>query len=93
MIIKVKIHPNSKENKVISYDNNVLELRIKAPAIENKANKELINFLSKILNIEKRLILIKIGANSKNKLINIEKIDLDIDKIFSQYKTKKEIKD
>lgn len=73
MIIKVKIHPNSKENKIIKEDDEFLELKIKAPAIENKANKELIDFLSEHFNVSKSLITIKSGEHSKNKTININK--------------------
>lgn len=72
MIIKVKIHPNSKENKIISYSENLLEVRIKAPAIENKANKELVNFLSEYFKVNKNSVIIKKGEHSKNKTISIE---------------------
>ena len=73
MIIKVKIHPNSKENKIITQSDSFLELKIKAPAIENKANKELIDFLSEHFNVNKSSIRIKSGEHSKNKLIDIDK--------------------
>lgn len=72
MIIKVKIHPNSKENKIISYNEDLLEVRIKAPAIENKANKELVNFLSEYFKVNKNSVIIKKGEHSKNKTISIE---------------------
>lgn len=72
MIIEVHIQPNSNENKIIYKENNIFKIKIKAPAIENKANNELIKFLSKEFNLEKTLISIKSGKNSKKKLINIE---------------------
>lgn len=73
MIIKVKIHPNSKENKIITESDNFLELKIKAPAIENKANKELVDFLSEYFNVNKSSIRIKSGEHSKTKLIEVDK--------------------
>ena len=75
MILQVKIHPNSKENKIIKFNDNILELKIKAPAIEGKANKELIKYLSEIFNIKKSSINIKNGEHSKIKLINIDGLD------------------
>lgn len=71
MIIEVHIQPNSNENEIVSKENNIFKIKIKAPAIENKANIELIKFLSKELKVEKSLITIKSGKNSKTKLINI----------------------
>lgn len=71
MIIKVCIQPNSNENEIVSKENNIFKIKIKAPAIENKANNELIKFLSKEFKIERSLITIKSGKNSKTKLINI----------------------
>lgn len=74
MIIEVHIQPNSNENKIISKEGNIFKIKIKAPAIENRANIELIKFLSKEFNVEKSLITIKSGNNSKTKLLNIEKV-------------------
>ena len=71
MIIEVHIQPNSNENEIVSKENNIFKIKIKAPAIENKANNELIKFLSKEFKVEKSLITIKSGKNSKTKLINI----------------------
>lgn len=74
MIIKVKIQPNSKENKITeTLEDGTLRIKIKAPQIEGKANKELINFLSEEFKIAKSCIIIKTGASSRNKTIEILK--------------------
>lgn len=68
--LKIIVKPNSKENKILGYDENrkALKTAIAAHAEENKANKELIKFISKLL---KRKIKIKAGLKSKEKLIEI----------------------
>ena len=67
---KVIIKPNSSKNEIVGFDDNkkAYKINIKEKAEENKANKELIRFLSKIL--EKR-IKIKSGLKSREKIIEI----------------------
>ncbi len=66
---KVIVKPNSSENKVLGYDETrkALKVAVKAPAENNKANKELVKFLSKHL---KKKVKIKSGLKSKEKLIS-----------------------
>lgn len=70
-ILKVLVKANSKSNKIINFQNNVLTISVQAAAKENKANKELVNFLAEILSISKNKINIKSGQNSKHKLLII----------------------
>jgi hypothetical protein len=69
--LRIIVKPNSKENKIIGYDENKKALRvaIQAPAEDNKANIEVIKFFSKIL---KRKAEIKSGLRSKEKLLSID---------------------
>lgn len=73
MTIKVEIKPNSKENKILEFKDNILKIKIKAPQVEGKANKELIDFLSKEFNTPKTSIIIKSGIFSRKKIIEIIK--------------------
>ncbi|MBN1645348.1 YggU family protein [Candidatus Woesearchaeota archaeon] len=67
---KIIVKPDSKENKILGYDKEKLAIRIaiKAKADKNKANIELIKFLSKQLN---RKVRIKTGLKSREKIICI----------------------
>ena len=69
-IIKVILKPNSPKNRIIKFDSekNAYRIEIKAPAQENKANLELIKFLSR--SLKKNVKIIK-GLKSKEKLIKI----------------------
>lgn len=73
MILKVNVQPNSKENKVVEFKDNVLKVKIKAPQIEGKANKALIDFLSEEFNVAKSCITIKSGIFAKTKIVEIIK--------------------
>jgi uncharacterized protein (TIGR00251 family) len=70
-IINIKAKPNSKINKIIKIDENNYEVFLKSLPIENKANEELIETLSKYFKISKLNIHILKGSKSKNKLIKI----------------------
>lgn len=69
--LQIKVIPNAKKSEFVGYRNNVLTIRIKAPAIDGKANKELIDFLSKELKIAKGDIKIIKGEKSNTKLLTI----------------------
>lgn len=55
--------------------NGALKIRVKAPPVDGKANKEVIEFLSKYLGLPKNKFAIKSGQTSKNKLIEINTDD------------------
>ncbi|MDD5331591.1 MAG: DUF167 domain-containing protein [Candidatus Nanoarchaeia archaeon] len=63
--LNIKVKPNSKKNEIILKDGNY-EIKIKAPPEDNKANLELVKFLSKEF---KTKIRIKAGFTGKNKII------------------------
>ncbi|MDD5178250.1 MAG: DUF167 domain-containing protein [Candidatus Nanoarchaeia archaeon] len=63
--LNIKVKPNSKKNE-INLKDGIYEIKIKAPPEDNKANLELIKFLSKKFNTK---VKIKSGLTSKNKVI------------------------
>ncbi len=74
--IRVKVIPQSNKNEIIDYTNDkdgiTLKIKIKATPEKNKANIELIKFLSKELNASKEEIKIISGLRSRTKLIKIK---------------------
>ncbi len=68
---KVIIKPNSSRNEILSYDQErgAYRINIKARAEDNKANIEVIKFLSR--SLKKRVGIVK-GFKSKEKVINVE---------------------
>lgn len=86
IILNIKAVPNSSKNEVYGLFEDALKIKIKSPAIENKANLELIKFLSKEIKVPKSSISIQSGGHSKIKNIfiagcGIEKINCFCDKI------------
>ena len=67
---KVKVIPSSKVN-LIEFCDEFVKIKIKEKAIEGKANKALVNFLSDELKISKSKIKIINGEKSSIKTIGI----------------------
>jgi uncharacterized protein len=73
LILKVKIGTGAHGNKFCGEKNDELLIQIKAQPEKDKANKELIKFLSKSLEVSRSDIEIITGAHSHHKLITLPK--------------------
>lgn len=74
LILRLKIIPNSSKNELI-WENEELKIKITAQPIENKANKALVEFLSKKIKTAKSNITILKGELNKEKTLLISGID------------------
>ena len=68
--VKVILKPNSPKNRIVKFDSrkNAYRVEIKAHAQHNKANTELIKFLSRTLKKDVKIIK---GFKNREKLIKI----------------------
>ncbi len=69
--INIKALPNSSKNIIAEVIGDKLKVKIKAPAVENAANKELVKFLSKTFKISKTDIQFVGGMTSKQKKLKM----------------------
>ncbi len=76
-LLPVKVQPGASRNEVAGFSGGVLQLKIAAPPVKGKANRELINFLSRLLDVKKSSISIVKGATGRNKLIAVEGLTPD----------------
>ncbi len=73
MRIKVKVKPNSRSNEVIEIAKDNFEVKVSVPPEKGKANKKVIELLSKHLKIPKSSISLVSGESYKEKVFEIEK--------------------
>lgn len=66
--IKVKLHPNSSQEKIEKINDDEYEMWIKEKPVDGKANIELIKTLKKHF---KRDVVIVSGFNSRKKIVEI----------------------
>ena len=71
-LLSVKILPNSSKNEIIKNDDGSIKVKLTAQPIEGKANKVLLEFLSKQFKIPKTSMEIVKGQTSKDKTISIK---------------------
>jgi len=70
--ISLHVYPNAVRNEVIGFADGVLRVKVSAPPVKGKANRELIALLSQLLDISPRALTITKGHTSRNKTVAIE---------------------
>ncbi len=72
MKITVKVKPNAKKNEIKKIKEDYYEIRVTVVPEKGKANKKVIELLSKELKIPKSKIKLVRGETSKEKIFEIE---------------------
>jgi len=70
--IHFHIVPNAKQNKVAGEHGAAIKIKLRAPALEGKANAALGKFLADELKISERSIVLERGHKSREKIVRIE---------------------
>ncbi len=71
-ILRVHVIPNAKSDCVVGEHGGALKIKLRAPAVEGKANAALIRLLAEQLKLPQRSIVLKCGHRSRDKLIRID---------------------
>jgi len=69
--IVAHVQPNARRSEVVGFTDGVLRVKIAAPPVNGRANRELIALLSGVLGIARSSLSIEKGATSRNKIIAI----------------------
>jgi len=70
--IRFHVIPNAKIDKVIGEHGDAIKIKLRAPAVEGKANTALRRFLAEKLSIPQRAIVLEQGEKSRDKVIRID---------------------
>ena len=88
MKLALKVTPGAKKNEVLGWEDDypqvgrVLKVKIAAPPVEGKANKEIVLFLAKLLKVTKSSIEVVHGTSGRIKLVEIPD-DCDLDQLYA----------
>lgn len=69
--ITVRVQPGAKKSEVAGITEGMLRIRLSAPAVDNKANQALIEFIAKKLEIKKNKVRLASGEKSRQKKLFI----------------------
>lgn len=77
MKLALKVTPGARKNEILGWEDDypqvgrVLKVKIAAPPVEGKANKEIVLFLAKALKVTKSSIEVVHGTSGRIKLVEI----------------------
>jgi len=84
VLLRLYVQPDSLNNEFSGLFGDRLKCKITAPPIDGKANKNVVEFLSRFLNISKSKIHIMKGLQSRNKDLLIQ---LSLDDILKKFES------
>ena len=85
-VIKVSVRPGASRNEVTGMSGDSFKIKIAAPPVKGKANKELINYLSDLLGIKRDYIEITGGQTNRSKMLSVFGLSKEIitDKLLAR---------
>jgi uncharacterized protein len=75
--LRIRVIPNAKKTEFAGYRENEIVLRLNAPAVEGKANKAAIEFVSRYLGVARSAVLLVGGERSRHKIFQIVGLEND----------------
>jgi uncharacterized protein len=69
--LEVRVQPRASRDEIAGVLDGVLKIRLRAPAVENRANEALVEFLAHLLKTSKSAVRILGGERSRTKRIEI----------------------
>jgi uncharacterized protein (TIGR00251 family) len=72
--LRVHVVPNAKIEKVVGEHGGTIKIKLRARAVEGKANAALIRFLAEQLELPRHAIVLERGRTSRRKVIRIDNL-------------------
>lgn len=67
----VRVQPRARRDEIAGVMDGALKVRLCAPALENRANEALVEFLAAVLKRPKSAVRIRSGEQSRNKRVEL----------------------
>lgn len=67
----VRVQPRASRDEISGVLDGALKIRLCAPAVENRANEALVEFLAGILKTSKSAVRIRSGEQSRSKRVEV----------------------
>ena len=74
--LRVRVIPNARKSEFAGQREGELVLRLNAPALEGKANKAAVEFVSHYFGVSRASIVLLSGEKSRHKIFEIVGLDL-----------------
>jgi uncharacterized protein len=73
--LELKVIPNAPRNEIVGWLGVALKVKVHAPALEGRANDELLDFLAETLGLPRRDVALLRGDKSRQKLVRLTGVD------------------
>jgi len=82
----VRVQPRASKDEIAGTLEGALKIRLRAPAIENRANEALVVFLAELLKRPKSAVRIQSGEHSRTKRVEVHGVTRQqiLDLIFKE---------
>jgi uncharacterized protein (TIGR00251 family) len=71
LILHIHVQPGARRTEVAGPHGGSLKIRVAAPALEDRANDALVEFIAEKLGVAKRDVSIASGARSREKRVEV----------------------
>jgi uncharacterized protein (TIGR00251 family) len=71
VIFPVRVQPRASKDEIAGVMDGALKVRLRAPAVENRANEALCEYLAELLKTPKAAVRILSGHRSRNKRVEV----------------------
>ncbi|MGE4264204.1 MAG: DUF167 domain-containing protein [Desulfovibrio sp.] len=69
--IQVWVQPGAKRNELAGLHLNCLKIRLSAPAVDNKANTALVEYVAALLGLKRSQVSLEAGHTSRRKTLRV----------------------
>jgi uncharacterized protein len=70
-LVRVWAKPRASRSRVVAMTTARVEIQLAAPPVDGAANKELIEFVSKLAGVSKSQVSLENGASSRHKVVRV----------------------
>ena len=74
--LNLRVTPNASRDEIKAVSPDLIEIRLRAPAVDGQANEALIEFLAAKLALRPRALSIVRGATARRKVVAVADLDL-----------------
>ena len=75
ILFNVHVQPRASRCEICGVQEGELRLRLTSPPVEDAANRQCVELISKALGVAKSRVSIKSGAKSRHKVVRVEGVD------------------
>ncbi len=72
LVLQIQVQPRAAKSEWAGMHGNRIKLRLNAPPVDNRANRECVNFLARKLGTAKSRVRVVCGQTSRSKTVEIE---------------------